>query len=139
MKLSGNIKLTGALFVMPNPMLELSQELECTLKKISTSANRIYARKVCELSSTARVRTFSCCCWVFFFLMTSHGSCCMRSYGRNVYSRVCLQLAKIPKKIPPHLYGHRSLHCTVNAASCCCRSALMSTERFFYFLILRLL
>lgn len=43
---------------MPNPMLELSQELECTLKKISTSAYRIYARKVCELSSTARVRTF---------------------------------------------------------------------------------
>lgn len=74
---------------MPNPMLELSQELECTLKKISTSAYRIYARKVCELSSTARVRTS-------FFLMTTRGSCCMRSYARNVYSS--LQLAKIPKK-----------------------------------------
>lgn len=64
-----------------------------------------------------------------FFLMTTHGSCCMHSYARNVYSS--LQLAKIPKKPPLHLYS-------VNAASCCCRSALMSTE-CFYFLILRLL
>lgn len=30
-KLSGNIKLTGALFVMPNPILKIRQELGCTL------------------------------------------------------------------------------------------------------------
>lgn len=30
-KLSGNITLTGALFFMPIPMLEVSHELECAL------------------------------------------------------------------------------------------------------------